>query len=187
MPQAIQTTIRKPRRGWKILRRIGSEIVSDYDCSMWTIGKWRQVEKPPETCVGLNCCQSIDGAFTYVHGTVIAKVEYKGAIIDDGQKITCEYMRIIKAWAWPSITMERYRKQYQKSFTDKYGSCSPEWNAYQNIENYYNAGQATLKKYRMARHLWEVADKKAEKIRARKMELIAKKMLSNLEVIKRRR
>ena len=75
-------------------------LKSNYDGSSWTVGEWRHEKKPTEACVGLNASRFIPDALRYVQGTILAKVEYKGAVIDSGDKVTCESMRIIKTWPW---------------------------------------------------------------------------------------
>lgn len=36
---------------WKFLRFDGTAITSNYDGSPWTVGEWREVERPARTCV----------------------------------------------------------------------------------------------------------------------------------------
>ena len=75
-------------------------LKSNYDGSPWEIGKWRTVEPTQKECVGLNCSKLIVDALGYVQGKILAKVEYRGKIIDSGDKLTCEKMRVVKAWKW---------------------------------------------------------------------------------------
>jgi hypothetical protein len=42
-------------------------------------------------------------ALGYVKGPVLAKVEYKGKVIDSGDKMTCEKMRVVKVWEWDKM------------------------------------------------------------------------------------
>jgi len=88
------------KTGWKFLVMDGEGIVSKYDKSPWIIGEWRTVDEPKKECVGLNCSEYISDALGFVRGTVLAEVEYGGTVIDAGNKLTCEKMRIAKAWKW---------------------------------------------------------------------------------------
>jgi hypothetical protein len=85
---------------YKFLRLKGGRIVSDYDGSPWTVGRWRKVPAPTEECIGLNASVYAVEALAYVPGDVIAQVEVGGVIIKGDDKWTCERMRIIKWCPW---------------------------------------------------------------------------------------
>ena len=82
---------------YKFLR---TGLKSKYDGSPWKLGEWRKVNSPCEPCVGLNASRNIVDALSYVQGEILAKVKYKGATIDSGDKLTCEHMRILRTWKW---------------------------------------------------------------------------------------
>ena len=90
---------RNPRY-WKALHLRDGRIVSARDKSPWTVGEWREVPAPVRECEGLNCCQSIIDAMSYVNMEVLAGVEIDGKRVDSGDKITVQRMRIIRAWRW---------------------------------------------------------------------------------------
>ncbi len=73
---------------------------SQHDKSVWEVGKWRSVDVPTKACVGLNASRRITDALGYVRGTILAKVEYRGAVIDSSDKLTCEKMRVVETWEW---------------------------------------------------------------------------------------
>ena len=85
---------------WKSLKLRDEKIVSDYDKSEWKIGKWRTVCTPTEECKGLNACETIIDAINFVSPDAIAEVEIFGGCIKGDNKVTCERMRIIRAWKW---------------------------------------------------------------------------------------
>ena len=85
------------KTAYKFLR---TGMKSDYDGSVWKLGKWRSVAAPTEPCVGLNASKNIVDALGYIQGEILAKVEYKGGVIDSGDKLTCEHIRILQTWKW---------------------------------------------------------------------------------------
>jgi len=85
------------KTAYKFLR---TGMKSDYDGSVWKLGEWRKVNPPCEPCVGLNASRNIVDALGYIQGEILAKVEYKGGVIDSGDKLTCEKMRIVRTWKW---------------------------------------------------------------------------------------
>ena len=96
---------------YKSMKQKDGKIVSDYDGSEWTIGEWRTVKAPTKECEGLNCCENIVDAMGFVNMEVLAEVEIAGKTIVGDDKITCEKMRIIKAWKWEkkdSVTLAIY-------------------------------------------------------------------------------
>ena len=91
-------------KGWKFLHRQGAEIVSGLGQAgirtVWQVGEWQAVAPPTKACAGLNCSKHPSQAIQYVRGDVLAEVEYDGTVIDDGDKLTCERMRILEIYAW---------------------------------------------------------------------------------------
>ena len=91
-------------KGWKFLHRQGAEIVSGLGQAgirtVWQVGEWQAVAPPTKACAGLNCSKHPSQAIQYVKGDVLAEVEYDGTVIDDGDKLTCERMRILEIYAW---------------------------------------------------------------------------------------
>ena len=75
-------------------------LKSNYDGSSWTVGEWRHGPEPTIACEGFNASRLIPDALRYVKGTILAQVECEGAVIDSGDKVTCESMRIIQTWPW---------------------------------------------------------------------------------------
>ena len=99
------------KRYWKSLKLREGKIVSDYDKSKWIVGEWRTVQAPENECLGLNCSENIVDAMGFVDMEVLAEVEIGGEIIVGDDKVTCEKMRIIKAWKWEkknSVSMAIY-------------------------------------------------------------------------------
>ena len=103
--------MKKEKLAWKFLDLENGKIVSNRDRSPWTIGKWRTVAAPTEECKGLNCSLLVDDARSYVKGEVAALVEYGGKVIDSGDKLTCEKMRIKKAWRFTATAWARYEAE----------------------------------------------------------------------------
>jgi len=85
------------KMAYKFLR---TGLLSDRDESPWVIGEWREVPAPTEKCKGLNASRFIQDAMRYVKGEILAKVEYRGIVIEGEDKLTCEYMRVVKTWDW---------------------------------------------------------------------------------------
>ena len=112
------------KRYWKSLQLEDGKIVSARDESPWTVGEWRSVPSPTESCVGLNCCENIVDAMGYVEMEVLAEVEIAGVLITGGDKITAEKMRVLRAWKWEKkdsvamaiyaaeLTIENFEKVY---------------------------------------------------------------------------
>ena len=75
-------------------------LKSDYDESQWKIGEWREETKLIKECEGLSCSRYIADALSYVQGEILAKVEYGGKVIDSGDKLTCQKMRVVQTWDW---------------------------------------------------------------------------------------
>ena len=85
------------KTAYKFLR---TRMRSDYDGSDWKLGEWRQVDAPTVECRGLNASELIPDALHYVQGEILARVEYKGTVVTGGDKVTCEYMRVVETWPW---------------------------------------------------------------------------------------
>lgn len=85
------------KTAYKFLRE---GLRSDYDESPWALKVWRREAPPSQECQGLNCSRNIVDALKYVQGEILARVEYGGAVIASEEKLTCETMRIVKAWKW---------------------------------------------------------------------------------------
>ena len=112
------------KRYWKSLQLKDGKIVSAKDKSLWTVGEWRSVPAPTESCVGLNCCENIVDTMRYVEMEVLAEVEIAGVLITGDDKITAEKMRILRAWKWEKkdsvamaiyaaeLTIENFEKTY---------------------------------------------------------------------------
>lgn len=92
---------------WKFLVMVGNRVVSEKDTSEWSHLTWRCERVPTEACRGLNCSALLADALGYVNGTVLARIEYDGGVIDTGDKLTCEKMRIVEAWKWDKIASVR--------------------------------------------------------------------------------
>ena len=88
------------KTAYKFLR---TGMKSNYDGSPWVMDKWRTVPAPTMECVGLNCSRMIADALGYVRGEILAKVEYRGEVIDAHTKLTCGGMRVVKAWKWDKM------------------------------------------------------------------------------------
>ena len=114
------------KTGWKFLDLKDGVIVSRHDASPWVMKKMRTVKAPERACVGLNCSSFINDALGYVDGEVLAKVQYGGKCIHGDDKVTCEKMRIVKAWKWgreQSVKMAIYSAEqvlpnFEKKFPD---------------------------------------------------------------------
>jgi hypothetical protein len=102
----------KKKYAWKFLvwNETEKRIESNYDNSPWRIGKWRTVADPTVECVGLNCSQTVDQAYSFVQGGIVAKVEYGGKVIATSDKLTCQKMRIVKAWYFTAQASAEYEK-----------------------------------------------------------------------------
>ena len=83
------------KTAYKFLRK---GMKSNYDGSKWELGVWREVHAPVRECEGLNCSKMIPDALGYVKGEILAKVEYGGKVIDSGDKLTCQKMRVVESW-----------------------------------------------------------------------------------------
>ena len=98
------------KKAWKFLNMKNGVIVSARDDSPWSIGKWREVAAPTKQCEGLNCSLLVDDARSYVAGSVVAEVEYKGVVVTSSDKLTCQYMRIRRAWYFTAPAWKAYEK-----------------------------------------------------------------------------
>jgi hypothetical protein len=93
----------------KFLQERDGVIVSNYDGSPWTVGVWRD-ETLRGPCEGLNASVTIAHAAHYVVGSVLAEVEGAGRYYRGKDKVTCDSMRIVRAWrveAYPYVMPTR--------------------------------------------------------------------------------
>jgi hypothetical protein len=138
----------KNKTAWKFLiQQDDGTIVSAYDNSPWVIGKWREVAVPTSSCVGLNCSVLVDQARDYVQGNVVAEVEYKGIVVTSSDKLTCQYMRIRRAWKFTAPAWKAYqdaKAPAEKAYQD---AKAPAEKAYQDAtapaEKAYQDAKAT--------------------------------------------
>jgi hypothetical protein len=124
----------KANTAWKFLQLKDGVIVSEHDNSPWAIGKWREVPAPTQACVGLNCSLLIDDAHSCVSGSVVAKVEYKGVVVDGGDKLTCQYMRIKAAWFFMAPAWKAYQEAKATAWRAYQEATAPAWRAYQEAK-----------------------------------------------------
>ena len=112
---------------YKFLKLDGKKIVSAHGNSPWVIGEWREDKRIPKNCErGFHCSDDIYQAFSFVAGTVLAKVEVGGKSDVDVDKSSHQKMRIVQAWEWDKTTsiklaiyaaelvIDIYEKQYSK-------------------------------------------------------------------------
>ena len=77
-----------------------------------------------------------------MEGNVLALVEYKGAVISGDKKLTCQYMRIVKAWRFTAPAWRAYQEAtapaemaYQEATAPArrayQEATAPAWRAYQ--------------------------------------------------------
>jgi len=112
---------------YKFLDLHRKKIVSRSGNVTWRINEWQEVKGKIRCCHnGLHCSDKIYQAFSYVSGTVLAKVEVAGKKDKDAEndKHCHQKMRIVQAWEWDKITsvklavyaaelvIDIYEKQY---------------------------------------------------------------------------
>ena len=86
---------------WKFLNQKGNTIVSKNGDLKWKVGEWQHVDGKIVLCEnGLHASNTIYDAFSYVQGSVLAKVEVKGKHKDEDDKSAYSDMRIIEAYKW---------------------------------------------------------------------------------------
>jgi len=86
---------------YKFLNNKGKSIISTHGNLKWTIGEWQHVDGDIKACKnGLHASKSIYRAFSFVEGSVLAKVEVKGKHDDENDKSAYSDMRIIEAYKW---------------------------------------------------------------------------------------
>src|SRR5579859_2751892 len=90
------------KRAWKFLHLTeDGQIKSDHGDLAWTVGEWQHVDGGIYACSnGLHCSPRISEALSYVHGTVLARVEVKGESDHESDKSAWSDMRIVKAYRW---------------------------------------------------------------------------------------
>jgi len=140
----------KKQLAWKFLVLKDGEIVSKRDGSSWPKGKWREVPAPTEECRGLNCSETIEQAHGYIQGDVLAQIEYKGVVIRGGDKLTCQFMRIKKAWHFTAPALKAYEEATATALKAYEEAKAPAWKAYQEAtapaRKAYNEATATADK-----------------------------------------
>jgi hypothetical protein len=124
----------KQKTAWKFLQWRDGKIVSHFDGSEWTIGKWRKVPAPVESCKGLNCSLLIEDARSYVVGNVLATVIYGGVVIKGDDKITCEKMKIVKAWHFTAPAWKAYEEAKATAWNAYQEAKATAWNAYEEAK-----------------------------------------------------
>ena len=86
---------------WKFLDEKNGSIVSRHGSTTWTIGKWEHTEGMISACSnGFHCSPTIQAAFSYVQGNVLALVEVRGEEALESNKSAHADMKIIKAYRW---------------------------------------------------------------------------------------
>jgi hypothetical protein len=125
----------KKQLAWKFLVLKDGEIVSKYDGSPWPKGKWREVPAPTEECWGLNCSETIEQAHVYVQGDVLAQIEYKGVVIRGDDKLTCQFMRIKKAWHFTATAWKAYQEATATALKAYEEATDTAWKAYEEAKD----------------------------------------------------
>jgi hypothetical protein len=112
---------------YKFLNQKGKTIVSEHGNQKWTIGEWLHVDGNMECCEnGLHASKTIYNAFSYVQGSVLAKVEVKGKHDDQDDKSAYSDMRIVEAYKWAKkdsvalsiFVAEMCLKEFEKLYPD---------------------------------------------------------------------
>jgi hypothetical protein len=86
---------------YKFLDRKGRGIVSRNGDQKWKVGEWYKCEEKLDMCnVGFHASPKIYQAFSYIQGSVVAKVEVRGKHKSQDDKEVWEEMRIIEAKKW---------------------------------------------------------------------------------------
>lgn len=112
---------------WKFLNQKGKAIVSEHGNLKWKIGEWQHCDGDMKCCEnGLHASKTIYHAFSYVQGSVLAKVEVKGKHHDESDKSAYSDMRIVEAYKWTKkdsvalsiFTAEMCLKEFEKLYPD---------------------------------------------------------------------
>jgi len=112
---------------WKFLDKKGRNIVSRNGDLKWKIGEWVHVDGKMSCCNnGLHASKTIYHAFSYVQGSVLAKVEVKGKHDDQDDKSAYSDMRIVEAYKWTKkdsvalsiFAAEMCLKEFEKLYPD---------------------------------------------------------------------
>lgn len=82
---------------WKFL--LDGMTSSRGNC-VWKIGEWKKEEKAVKCSKGFHGSKKILDAFSYVPGSVLAKVEVRGLCDKEGDKQAWTEMRLVKAYRW---------------------------------------------------------------------------------------
>jgi len=86
---------------YKFLNNRGKSIISAHENLKWKIGEWQHVDGDIKVCKnGLHASKSIYHAYSFVQGSVLAKVEVKGKHDDENDKSAYSDMRIVEAYKW---------------------------------------------------------------------------------------
>ena len=112
---------------WKFLNQKGKTIVSEHGNTKWKLGEWNHVDGEIDCCNnGFHASKTIYHAFSYVLGSVLAKVEVKGKHDDEDDKSAYSDMRIIEAYKWTKkdsvalsiFAAEMCLKEFEKLYPD---------------------------------------------------------------------
>ena len=84
---------------WKSLRP-GLRSLNGHEFT-WKIGEWKKEAAPLSMCNnGFHASENVIDAMSYVRAAIIARVEVRGAHLEQSDKQCWEEMRIVKAWKW---------------------------------------------------------------------------------------
>jgi hypothetical protein len=87
---------------------------SDYDSSVWEVGKWRSAHGPISTCSnGFHLSPTPKEAAEYVDGSVLAYVEARGDVSHSHDKSAHREMRIVAMW--PDVDRTAVRQSSAKA------------------------------------------------------------------------
>ena len=112
---------------WKFLNQERGALVSENGGLGWKIGEWQHQDGKIVLCEnGLHASKTIYRAFSYVQGSVLAKVEVKGKHADESDKSAYSDMRIIEAYKWTKkdsvalaiFSAELCLKEFEKLYPD---------------------------------------------------------------------
>ena len=111
----------KSKIGWKILRK-GNK--SQYNDFKWRKNKWYKHDDKLIICEsGFHASKELVSAMSYLTPGIIAKVEYKGEVIEEYDKFVASEMRVVK-------TYKPTKKQMVEWSIYCARQCLKEWNKY---------------------------------------------------------
>ena len=88
--------ITKQGTGWKILLKGNKSQHNDFK---WRLNKWYTHEGELELCnAGFHASKELVSAMSYVTPGIIAKVEYRGEVIEQEDKFVASEMRVIETY-----------------------------------------------------------------------------------------